>query len=336
MKRSELRLNWLNWLLVSIAAVAVAGCTPMNPTANNVKKKVQSSFLGGRNQTTSLETTPDSNGGAGDPGGNPQVQCGRNGVKHAVGETVQEACPAGEIGQIAYTCQANGLFSAGQGQCVTNAVNSYQWVTSAFGSCSAQGTWQSGAWAGCQNTSCTADRQQRAVTCQEGNGTQSRFVSCRRADGVAVADSFCSGAKPAATVGCSSSCDATVRPETSQACPIVGRACVYDLTELVSYPAPAYCSPHGVTDPKNIKDALGYAVVGTGSICGQVGMTNSDGFWAPAMDTPGCPAGTSRQLHLVHTCRGHCPSGKWTAKMKDYNPEVYGLLTYDGDLICDP
>lgn len=51
--------------------------------------------------------------------------------------------------------------------------------------------WQTGAWGYCSDGgNCT------------GNGTQSRGVSCRRSDGITVANSFCTGAAPATRQGC--------------------------------------------------------------------------------------------------------------------------------------
>ncbi len=165
-------------------------------------------------------------------------------------------------------------------------------------------------------------------------GTETRNVWCERDDGQTVSDAMCSGTRPMASRSCSSSvCNAAMAPSTVESCAVVGTACIYDLSRFEVRSA---CKPHGTTDDKNIVDPDGFAVAGTGSACGTVGRTNSDGFWAPAMNTPSCPSGQSNELHLVHTCQGVCPSGKWSFSNKTYDLGIYGMETYSGVPTCLP
>ena len=62
-------------------------------------------------------------------------------------------------------------------QCESSYTYTYAWTTSSWGSC-------------------------QAYPYCEPVGTQSRAVSCRRSDGMTVADSFCTGTKPATSQSC--------------------------------------------------------------------------------------------------------------------------------------
>ncbi|MFC3446787.1 thrombospondin type-1 domain-containing protein [Falsochrobactrum ovis] len=64
-------------------------------------------------------------------------------------------------------------------------------------------SWQIGGWGSC------------SATC--GGGTQTRSVTCRRSDGVMVADSYCTNPKPATAQSCN-----------TQACPTGGVWAAYD------------------------------------------------------------------------------------------------------------
>ena len=70
----------------------------------------------------------------------------------------------------------------------------YEWKTTGWSTCNAQGSWDIGGWGSC-DSDCDGT-QSRNVSCNIATDTQTRTVYCERSDGTTVADALCPGARP--------------------------------------------------------------------------------------------------------------------------------------------
>jgi uncharacterized lipoprotein YmbA len=110
------------------------------------------------------------------------------------------------------TAQCSGTVPASTQSC-TPAVT-YQWNVGQFGACSAQPTYNTGAWSLCDKNS---NSQNRTVQCTNTSGNQTRTITCQDSNGKTVPDSNCTSPKPVATESCTAQCSGTV-PASTQSC----------------------------------------------------------------------------------------------------------------------
>ena len=122
--------------------------------------------------------------------------------------------PKPEISEACHgICPGENTQSCSLSQSCTPAVT-YQWNVGQFGACSAQPTYNTGAWSLCDKNS---NSQNRTVQCTNTSGNQTRTITCQDSNGKTVPDSNCTSPKPVATESCTAQCSGTV-PASTQSC----------------------------------------------------------------------------------------------------------------------
>jgi hypothetical protein len=115
-------------------------------------------------------------------------------------------CPSGNYNAATHACTASGGWGPELVQVVAtiNATGgTYAWTPGAWGTCTASdtGSWAYSSWT--PTSGCGSVAQTRTAVCpSSGAGTQTRPLSCTYTDGTTVPSSYCTGAQPDTTQGC--------------------------------------------------------------------------------------------------------------------------------------